>query len=68
MKQGKAWQAGFRQGQLIEKVDGLPVSFNEFNAYRWVKGQEYDFTLRLPVGINTTLRALWPLYYNNIKE
>jgi len=64
MEQGRAWQAGFRPGQVIEKVDGKPLSFDEFNAYRWVKGQEYEFTLRLRIGINTTIRALWPLYYN----
>ena len=64
MEQGRAWQAGFRQGQVIEKVNGEPLSFDEFNAYRWVKGQEYVFILRLPIGINTTIRALWPLYYN----
>ena len=65
MEEGRAWQAGFRQGQVIEKVDGMDLSFDEFNAYRWVKGQEYEFTVRLPIGINTTIRALWPLYYNN---
>jgi len=65
MEQGRAWQAGFRQGQVIEKVNGEPLSFDEFNAYRWVRGQEYEFTLRLPIGVNTTIRALWPLYYNN---
>ena len=64
MEQGRAWQAGFRSGQVIEKVNGEPLSFDEFNAFRWIKGQEYEFTLRLPIGINTTLRALWPLYYN----
>lgn len=64
MEQGRAWQAGFRPGQVIETVDGKPLSFDEFNAYRWVKEQEYEFTLRLPIGINTTIRSFWPLYYN----
>ena len=64
MEQGKAWEAGFRPGQVIEKVDGKPLNFEEFNAYRWVKGQEYEFTLRLPIGVSTTIRAFWPLYYN----
>ena len=64
MEQGRAWQAGFRSGQVIEQVDGRPLTFDEFNAYRWVKGQEYDFTLLLPVGIKTSVRAFWPLYYN----
>ena len=64
MEQGRAWQAGFRHDFVIEKVDGEPITFDQFNSYRWVKGQEYEFTLRLPIGINTTLRALWPLQYN----
>lgn len=68
MEQGRAWEAGFRPGQVIEKVDGKDLSFDEFNAYRWVKGQEYEFTLRLPIGINTVLRAFWPLYYNQIQK
>jgi hypothetical protein len=64
MEEGRAWQAGFRQGQVIEKVDGMDLSFDAFNTYRWVNGQEYEFTLRLPIGVNTTIRAFWPLYYN----
>ena len=42
----------------------MDLSFDAFNTYRWVKGQEYEFTLRLPIGVNTTIRAFWPLYYN----
>ena len=68
MEQGHAWQAGFRAGQVIEKVDGTPLTFDEFNTYRWVIGQEYDFTLLLPIGIQTTLRALWPFYYNQLAK
>ena len=68
MEQGRAWQAGFRAGQVIEKVDGTPLTFDEFNAYRWIIGQEYDFTLRLPIGIQTTVRALWPFYYNQLAK
>ena len=64
MEQGKAWQAGFRHDYVIEKVDGEPITFDQFNSYRWVKDQEYEFTLRLPIGILTTLHALWPLQYN----
>lgn len=64
MEQGKAWEAGFRHDYIIEKVDGEPVTFDQFNSYRWVKDQEYEFTLRLPIGILTTLRSIWPLQYN----
>jgi hypothetical protein len=64
MEQGKAWQAGFRHDYIIEKVDGEPITFDQFNSYRWVKDQEYEFTLRLPIGILTTLRSIWPLQYN----
>ena len=64
MEQGKAWEAGFRHDYIIEKVDGEPITFDQFNSYRWVKDQEYEFTLRLPIGILTTLRSIWPLQYN----
>ena len=64
MKEGRAWQAGFRQGYVFEKVNGQPVSFEEFNSFRWVKGLTYDFTMRLPIGICTTVVALWPSQYN----
>ena len=64
MEQGKAWEAGFRHDYIIEKVDGEPITFDQFSSYRWVKDQEYEFTLRLPIGIHTTLRSIWPLQYN----
>ena len=64
MEQGKAWEAGFRHDYIIEKVDGEPITFDQFNSYRWVKDQEYEFTLRLPIGILTKLRSIWPLQYN----
>ena len=64
MEQGKAWEAGFRHDYIIEKVDGESITFDQFNSYRWVKDQEYEFTLRLPIGIFTTLRSIWPLQYN----
>ena len=64
MEQGKAWEAGFRHDYVIEKVDGEPITFDDFNNYRWVKDQEYEFTLRLPIGILTTIRSIWPLQFN----
>ena len=64
MEQGRACQAGFRHDYIIEKVDGEPITFDQFNSYRWVKDQEYEFTLRLPIGIFTTLCSIWPLQYN----
>lgn len=64
METGKAWQAGFRQGCVIEQVNGQSLTFEQFLHYRWVRNQEYLFTLRQPNGILTTLRALWPLQYN----
>ena len=66
MEQSKAYAAGFRQGQIIERVDGKPVSFEAFNRYRWVKGQEYEFTIRIGRDLLTTIRAFWPLYYNQL--
>ncbi|MBQ8458065.1 MAG: retropepsin-like domain-containing protein [Prevotella sp.] len=66
MQEGKAWQAGFRPNTLIERVDGQPLTFEQFLSYCWVRNQEYQFTLRLPQGITTTLRAFWPLKYNQM--
>ena len=68
MEQGRAWEAGFRSEQVIVKVDDRPLTFDEFNTYRWVKDQEYDFTILLPIGIQTTIRAFWPLYYNQLAK
>ena len=64
MESGKAWQAGFRHGCVIEQVNGQPLTFEQFLRFRWVRNQEYLFTLRQPDGIVTTLRAFWPLQYN----
>jgi len=41
-----------------------PLTFEQFLRYRWVRNQEYLFTLRLSQGVTTTLRAFWPLQYN----
>ena len=64
MQDGKAWAAGFRSNSIIEQVNGQPLTFQQFLQYRWVRNQEYQFTLRMPNGMLTTLRALWPLQYN----
>ena len=64
MESGKAWQAGFRHGCVIEQVNGQSLTFEQFLRFRWVRNQEYLFTLRQPDGIVTTLRAFWPLQYN----
>ena len=64
MESGKAWQAGFRQGCVIEQVNGQPLTFEQFLRFRWVRHLEYLFTLRQPDGTLTNLRALWPLQYN----
>ena len=64
MQDGKAWAAGFRSNSTIEQVNGQPLTFQQFLHYRWVRNQEYQFTLRMPNGMLTTLRALWPLQYN----
>ena len=64
MQDGKAWQAGFRSNSVIEQVNGQSLTFQQFLHYRWVRNQEYQFTLRMPNGILTTLQAFWPLQYN----
>ena len=60
----KAWQAGFRSNSIIQSVNGQPLTFEQFLRYRWVRHQDYEFTLLLPNGMLTTLRAFWPLQYN----
>ena len=64
MQGSKAWAAGFRPNTIIESVNGQPLTFEQFLRYRWVRNLEYQFTLLLPHGQRTTLRALWPLQYN----
>ena len=66
MESGKAWQAGFRQGYVIEQVNGQPLTFEQFMRFPWVRNLEYQFTLRQPDGMLTTLRAFWPLQYNQL--
>ena len=67
MQEGKAWAAGFRPNTIIESVDGVPLTFEQFLRYHWVRNQEYLFTLHLSQGIITTLRAFWPLQYNQLE-
>ena len=64
MQDGKAWRAGFRPNTIIESINGQPLTFQQFLRYRWVRNLEYQFTLRMPNGMLTTLRAFWPLQYN----
>lgn len=64
MQDSKAWVAGFRPNCIIESVNGQPLTFEQFLHYRWIRNQEYLFSIRLPQGITTTLHALWPLQYN----
>ena len=61
---GKAWQAGFRSNSVIEQVNGQPLTFQQFLSYHWIRNMEYEFTILLPNGLRTSLRALWPLQYN----
>ena len=64
MQGSMAWAAGFRPNTIIESVNGQPLTFEQFLRYRWVRNLEYQFTLILPNGLRTTLRAFWPLQYN----
>ena len=64
MQDGKAWQAGFRSNSVIEQVNGQPLTFQQFLSYHWIRNMEYEFTILLPNGLRTSLRALWPLQYN----
>jgi hypothetical protein len=64
IEQSKAWDAGFRYGCIIEKVNGQPINFEQFFNFGWIKNQKYQFTISLPLNIQSTFRALWPLQYN----
>ena len=64
MQDGKAWQAGFRSNSVIEQVNGQPLTFQQFLSYHWIRNMEYEFTILLPNGLRTSLRAFWPLQYN----
>jgi hypothetical protein len=64
MRDGKAWAAGFRSNSIIEQVNSQPLTFQQFLRYPWIRNQEYQFMLLLPNGLRTTLRAFWPLQYN----
>ena len=64
MQDSKAWEAGFRPNSVIESVNGQPLTFEQFLRFRWIRNQDYLFTLRLPQGFTTTVRAFWPLQYN----
>ena len=45
MQDSKAWVAGFRPNSLIQSVNGQPLTFEQFLRYRWVRHQDYEFTL-----------------------
>jgi hypothetical protein len=64
LNNSRAWADGFRQGQVIEQVDGSPISFEQFLRFRWVKDTKYKFTMNLPQGTRETIQALWPFQYN----
>lgn len=64
MQDSKAWTAGFRPNTIIESVNGQSLTFEQFLRFRWVRHLEYQFTLLQPNGTRTTLRAFWPLQYN----
>ena len=55
-----AYRQGFRQGDIIEQIDGCDVSFDDFLRFRAVYDQQYQFTLRDRHGMQRTLRAEMP--------
>ncbi len=59
-ERSKAYHQGFRQGDVVEQIDGLPVSFDDFLHFRAVYDQEYLFTLRDRFGVLRTLKAEMP--------
>ena len=59
-ERSEAYRQGFRQGDILEQIDGQKVSFDDFLRFRAVYGQQYLFTLRDRNGVHHTLKAEMP--------
>lgn len=61
-EQSEAYQQGFRAGDIIEKVDGVPVTdFHSFISRSYVFDRIYTFTLRDTQGCPKEVRSTMPL-------
>ena len=59
-ERSEAYRQGFRQGDILEQIDGQKVSFDDFLRFRAVYGQQYLFTLCDRNGVHHTLKAEMP--------
>lgn len=56
-EQGEPYRLGFRQGDIITKIDDTPIlSFTQFVTYPFVIGREYLFTVKDPRGFSRQIR------------
>lgn len=55
--QSDAYKAGFRQGDIITKIDDSIVSnFTQFVTWPFIIGREYRFTVKAPSGLTREIR------------
>ena len=56
-EQGETYRLGFRQGDIITKIDDTPIlSFTQFVTYPFIIGREYLFTVKDPRGFSRQIR------------
>lgn len=56
-EQGEPYRLGFRQGDIITKIDDTPIlSFTQFVTYPFIIGREYLFTVKDPRGFSRQIR------------
>ena len=56
-EQGEPYRLGFRQGDIITKIDDAPIlSFTQFVTYPFVIGREYLFTVKDARGFSRQIR------------
>lgn len=56
-EQGKPYAQGFREGDIIVKIDGRPVQdFTQFVGWAFERGREYRFTVKNRQGITREVK------------
>jgi hypothetical protein len=67
-ERSKAYWQGFRQGDVVEQIDGRAVSFDDFLRFRAVYEQMYRFTVRDRHGVLRTFKAEMPTLELNSRQ